>query len=504
MPYPKTEENLERLAKEALKREDIKAHVDGLREDVLIAAVMEEKNAKDIWQAADSEFEALSTAEAQLERAREDFISAVPVLLRRIIAVPEEQEPRRDLILSVLIAFLHLRLARTRARRLYEAMERIKELALRITAAHEAVEGAVLERGILGFLRDFIGRQLKVSYSLELPELRPEGLAELSDPRYEIATRAKEDLSNAMKLMECGSIGVAGPRGVGKTTLLQAVSRGATANQEEPKVLSVFTAAPVEYQGRDFILHLFASVCRKILELYGLHDDQPPSAVIADMQSASVRTQRQRLRWLSAILAIGGVILISVSLLLSWLLMVAKTSPAVPASGTGSQQATPAQTSEPAATLTPSAKFLAELRVEPGSVLIWGVVLFLLGAGGVFVFAVTDPEIGTAGRSQEPAAGPRAASAKREVPPVVKAAEAELTEIKYQQSYSSGLTGSFKFPVGVEIGLNSVTTLAKTQLTLPEIVQRYRDFMQSKVAQAYEKIIIAIDEMDKLESDELV
>lgn len=502
MPFPKTEETLERLTREALKHEDIKAHIDGLREDVLIAAVMEEKNAKDIWQAADSDFEALNTAEAQLERAREDFISAVPVFLRWIIAVPEEQAPRRGVVLRVLVVFLHLRLARTRARRLHEAIERIKELALRVRAAHEGVERAVLERGILGFLRDFIGRQLEVSYTLELPALRPEGLAELSDPRYEIATRARKNLSDTMALMECGSIGIAGPRGVGKTTLLRAVSREATANPEEPKVLSVFTAAPVEYQGRDFILHLFASVCRKILELYGLRNEQPPSALVAEMQLESVRTQRRWFRLIGVTTMVVGIFLIGFGLLVARVLTVAKTQPVKQASASTAQQATPDQTSTPAATQASWAKVLEELSIKPGTVVVWGVVFLLFGAVCAFVVGARW-ETGAAQSDHQPAIRPEGVSAERQLPPVIMAAQTELAEIKYQRSYSSGLTGSFKFPVGIDLGLNSVVTLAKTQLTLPEIVQRYRDFMQWTVAPVYKKIIIAIDEMDKLESDEL-
>jgi hypothetical protein len=52
----------------------------------------------------------------------------------------------------------------------------------------------------------------------------------------------------------------------------------------------------------------------------------------------------------------------------------------------------------------------------------------------------------------------------------------------------------------VEGGLNSAVTLAENQLSLPEIVYSFTEFIEM-AAKEYQ-IIIGIDELDKLESDE--
>src|SRR5206468_3223924 len=74
-----------------------------------------------------------------------------------------------------------------------------------------------------------------------------------------------------------------------------------------------------------------------------------------------------------------------------------------------------------------------------------------------------------------------------------------LRDVKCQQSYSSGWSGSLKLPIA-EGGVNSAVSLAMNQSSLPEIVDRYRSFLEA-VSSKY-IVIIGIDEVDKLESDE--
>jgi hypothetical protein len=51
------------------------------------------------------------------------------------------------------------------------------------------------------------------------------------------------------------------------------------------------------------------------------------------------------------------------------------------------------------------------------------------------------------------------------------------------------------------VGRSAAATLAETQRSLPEIVDSYCQFMK-QVADRYDRIIIAVDELDKLESDQ--
>src|SRR5262249_39269906 len=80
-------------------------------------------------------------------------------------------------------------------------------------------------------------------------------------------------------------------------------------------------------------------------------------------------------------------------------------------------------------------------------------------------------------------------------------AETWLKAIKFQQSYTSGWSGALKLPIGLEGGVNRAVTLAQNQLSLPEVVYFLTRFLE-EVSHKYQ-VIIGIDEMDKLASDEL-
>jgi hypothetical protein len=102
--------------------------------------------------------------------------------------------------------------------------------------------------------------------------------------------------------------------------------------------------------------------------------------------------------------------------------------------------------------------------------------------------------------SDEPVGFPKRPSS--DDPKLALTAEARRwrQEIRFQQSFSSGWSGSLKLPIGLEGGVNEVISLAQMQLSLPEIVEGYRQFIT--LASTSYQVIIAIDELDKIESDE--
>jgi hypothetical protein len=83
---------------------------------------------------------------------------------------------------------------------------------------------------------------------------------------------------------------------------------------------------------------------------------------------------------------------------------------------------------------------------------------------------------------------------------IVTKAQEWLNIIRFQSSYSSGWSGSLKLPIGIEGGMNVASSLSQKQLSLPEIIADYRNFIKL-VAQEY-RVIIGIDELDKLPSGE--
>lgn len=137
----------------------------------------------------------------------------------------------------------------------------------RISLSEKTVEDVILEKGILPEIRLLINEQLTPSYDLKLKPLMGSGLSEVFDPLYEITTESKKKLGRLLKVMPGGSIGLAGPRGAGKSTLMLSFCSDSGKEIKGYPVLSIITSAPVEYEARDFILHIFASICNKFLKI---------------------------------------------------------------------------------------------------------------------------------------------------------------------------------------------------------------------------------------------
>jgi hypothetical protein len=75
-------------------------------------------------------------------------------------------------------------------------------------------------------------------------------------------------------------------------------------------------------------------------------------------------------------------------------------------------------------------------------------------------------------------------------------ASALLEEVQFQQTFSSGWSGGLKLPVGLEAGLTGTATLARQQMSLPDIVGRLRDFLMT-VATPPGLVMIGIDELGR-------
>ncbi|MEV6638287.1 hypothetical protein AB0M54_46985 [Actinoplanes sp. NPDC051470] len=61
-----------------------------------------------------------------------------------------------------------------------------------------------------------------------------------------------------------GAVAISGSRGVGKTTLLRS-----TVDAQDTGALGVLVSAPVRYEPRDFLLHLYARLCQTVLDRLG-------------------------------------------------------------------------------------------------------------------------------------------------------------------------------------------------------------------------------------------
>ena len=429
-------------------------------------------------------------------------------------------------------------LSRTRTIRLDENDPRLVTLTSEREAAEIAVRQALLEKGILPFLRAYLNDQTQRSYGRILTIEGAPGLSELFDPAYEIPTDATDRLKRLMEQLPGGSIGISGPRGSGKTTLIRSFVTGRYSAPDDES-LAVLVAAPVEYAPREFVLHLFATLCRTVLgrrgrvpefdvprpELdaariqYGSRIALGAAGVLLSVGAAIILAwsliTRPTYQVQSILLGIGaisaGLIVGTLGLLLqlrwrrfsierarfeaafssegpptSWASRVwaSLAYPVMLAAGAGSVAA--------GMSLIVMSQFngTADRRIAwPIGVIFAGVVLSST--------VLTRPNLGRYERyrRRENGSGLQVVASRR------------LQEILFQQSLSYGWSSTLKFPgamnlpIGFEAGRTHGLNLAALPLTFPEIVTSFREFVQQAGAQR-RRILIGIDELDKIESAE--
>ncbi|NKE55561.1 hypothetical protein FXN61_01460 [Lentzea sp. PSKA42] len=154
-------------------------------------------------------------------------------------------------------------------------------------AADQAFEewcAAVLEQGVLPVLRT----ELRSNQAVPGVELRYRDAAGLQKGGSLISHQpvpAGRRLAELVRTLAGGSFALAGPRGAGKTSLLDAFCQGAYREPEESLDLAIVVAAPVDYVPREFVLHLYARTCRAVLWY------------VASVDPRAVKAARRRDRW---------------------------------------------------------------------------------------------------------------------------------------------------------------------------------------------------------------
>jgi hypothetical protein len=385
--------------------------------------------------------------------------------------------------------------------------------------ATKAVEEAVLLQGIKTFLKEVINSYLDTPFNKTLPRLNFSGLAEVFDSANEVATTAKVRLDFMLSSMPGGSIGIAGPRGAGKSTLLRSACRETISDSDLPQKLTLLTSAPVEYQPRDFILHIFSSICERVLEITTGGRRKKASVKDALEKPDALETGKfSRLLMLLKISFYSGFILLILGLALPLFLMKSnpqpKQSTAVQSQASAGDQSTDGKRggSEPGddatgPTRNPVSRYVEAIGVKPAQLIAAGLILMIISytvglirprriwsssggrriedylAGNVFAIG-EDVDVERRGRLNQ----------------MHDQAGQWLVDIKFQQSYTTGWSGAFKSPVGLEGGLNAATSLALQQMSLPEIVHGLSDFL-ALVSRDF-KVVIGIDELDKIESED--
>ncbi len=340
----------------------------------------------------------------------------------------------------------------------------------------------VIRHRLIFELRAVINQMADESRSSILPAERPFGLAEVFDPRHEVRTDARDELTRHLCNMPGGAIGVAGSRGAGKSTLLRSVTERVpqlTVGGVVRPVLGVFTTAPVQYDGREFLLHLFARTCSRVLgDSRTVPQSNPqPQVPPAPAWLSYLPLFREIGSFAVVVAGAVGTVLFALGIAAAFWAAAAAT--------------------------------LEVLQVKGGAAIGTGFIAIftsLMGARALS-FLTDHAEIELARRPQ-----PATAS----VPPkplgftgddeswgaLIRSATDWLAEIRFQRSYSHGWSGALKLPIGAEASINQAVSWSQRQLSLPELAKAYTEFIQQVTAHFV--VIVAIDELDKMGSEQKV
>lgn len=525
MPYEQTPKKIRGLVGRVFEDPEIKKDLEerGIREDIVTSHLVD--HASEIWQIAAEQIDAFNSVERSAELAEKEFLRQLPVRsrylrwapmlglcvsiaallvaigvavywfrngwgalasvfsrsLKLLVSTPVLWWPLVP-ILGFLIGWyvwelVHFRRAYEEVSARAERELQIETAGERLRASSEIADVAVVQ-AMLSLTRGFLESQKLSRFGVKLPEGKADGLAEVLNSDFEMATRARARVARLIETTRGASIGVSGPRGVGKTTLLWSLFQ--TGNVEGD-VLSVFTSAPVQYDPRDFVLHLFSSVCLRIIEK---QVGREPASLAWRVVTAPPRRPPAialYFRRLWPNFAVLGAILCIVGLYFA----------AVLAHTVGTQGGA----SVPASWL---ARYVQALGVSPASLVLWGLLIFTgtMAANAFVRYSLRVKEF-----RYEKETDPF----DLERDPVAEEASHILSAIRFQQSYSSGWSGSFTFPAGFGASRSSGELWSERQQTVPDIVMAYRAFLRRITGGSrapYRRVVICIDELDKLESDE--
>ena len=339
-----------------------------------------------------------------------------------------------------------------------------------LVVARDRLMAAVSQTELLSQVRMFVNTARRGRFGHTFSVTASPGLSEVYDRTYSVPTGIATELDELLGRLDGASIGVAGPRGCGKSTLIRRYCDDGGRVQTRPEKFSwnmllspdlpnnsrgdlrCLVAAPVDYVPRDFVLHMFAVFCRAVIGRYG----RKPG--VTDRLARGLYWLRRK-GWLVVSLLLRtffyagpGVVL------LYWTHAIAK------------QISVPSSRVRYAAIGVISVGILSFARSSVKTVRLWGRVA---GPGGNKALAVT--------------------------------ARRHLARVRYLQTHTSGWSGALRLPGGSQAQRSGSTSRAEQPLSYPEIVDEFRTFAREVAADVHrngDRVFIGIDELDKIGSAE--
>ncbi|GAA2634239.1 NACHT domain-containing protein [Paractinoplanes durhamensis] len=307
------------------------------------------------------------------------------------------------------------------------------------TAAEQARQDwitALARNGVMPFLRDKLGAGTS-RFSTTLLPFDASRLGGVSRVDQLVQTPATRQLDRYLRDLSSISVGISGSRGAGKSTVLQRFCVSQFTRTTEDLLLLV--PAPTAYDRREFLIHLFAEICERVVG----EDD-------------AVRPQRRRLltaawRALPGVLVAGG--LLTTALAWSWSSVV-------------------------------SAAHLVTMS-QRTAIIVGGLVITGLG----LMMALLMSRSG--GRASQ-----RSATTQQ-------SAIAQLNRLRYQLTTSTSRVGKIGLPRGVEFSTTAGTQRTEQMRSYPELVADFRELLHQVALERRSlgrRVIIGIDELDKIDS----
>ncbi|WP_433303201.1 hypothetical protein ACQP2F_11360 [Actinoplanes sp. CA-030573] len=297
---------------------------------------------------------------------------------------------------------------------------------------------AVVDLGVLPLISAKVEPLTRRSYDTELPPVSVERLGDITEGVQFVATAESDRLSRTLASTLTAAIGVSGPRGVGKTTLLRRFGDQRIGSSTDN--LMLFVSAPTSYNGRDFLVHLFARLCQAVL---------PPGDVTTEPGHARRRV-RAGWPWVSAL---AGALLMAGAI---WW----DAAAAIPLWLAG------------------------HLRpVALGA----GVVLLLLPTARTVLVRRRRPRDGS----------------------VHELARQHLRRLRYLETLTVTRGATVKTPASVDATASMARQRAEQIRTYPQLVGDFREFLglvglhlRSRPGRAYSRVVICVDELDKIATAE--
>jgi hypothetical protein len=147
-----------------------------------------------------------------------------------------------------------------------ETDARFKHYNQRMQDATDRWKSILYSDGVLPLLRRLINDEVQPPLLTSLTVTDAPGLERLRDSSFVVRTSSVIRFEKVASRVVTGAIGLAGPRGAGKTTAIDYYSGRQAMTERGP--IRVTVSAPVRYEPRDFMLHLYAVACRALLDRY--------------------------------------------------------------------------------------------------------------------------------------------------------------------------------------------------------------------------------------------